>query len=251
MKKLIILLRRLDMTYKEVRGSIFNSKAQALVNTVNCVGVMGKGIALEFRRRYPKMFKEYRRVCEKGELQPGQILPYRDGETWILNFAIKNDWKQPSKVEWIESSLKDFVSRYQDMGIKSAAFPWMGAMNGGIPIETIKKIMGSYLSNLTDIDIEVYDFDPDASDPLFEKLNDIAKIQPLDVGKLSKSSDIQPRYMDKIIKTLRERNVKSLPRFIESKAIGKANIEKLYSFLIDPKKNSENFRSVTLFTKGK
>ena len=239
------------MSYKEVRGSIFNSKAQALVNTVNCVGVMGKGIALEFRRRYPEMFKEYRNICKRGELQPGQILPYRDGETWILNFAIKNDWKQPAKVEWIESCLTEFVSRYRDMNIKSAAFPWMGAMNGGISIEIIKKIMRSYLLNLTDIDIEVYDFDPDASDPLFEKLNNIAKIQPIDMRKLSKSSDIQPRYMEKIIKTLRERNIKSLPQFIESKAIGKANIEKLYSFLIDPKKNSENFRSVTLFTKGK
>jgi O-acetyl-ADP-ribose deacetylase (regulator of RNase III) len=239
------------MSYKELKGSIFSTKAQALVNTVNCVGVMGKGIALEFRRRYPEMFKEYLYICEKGELQPGQILPYREEERWIINFAIKNDWKQPSKVKWIESCLKEFVSRYRDMGIKSAAFPWMGAMNGGISIEIIKKNMRNYLSNLTDIDIEVYDFDPDASDPLFEKLNDIAKIQPIDMGKLSKSSDIQPRYMEKIIKTLRERNVKSLPQFIESKAIGKANIEKLYSFLIDPKKNSENFRSVTLFFKGK
>jgi len=236
------------MTYKEVRGSIFNSKAQAFVNTVNCVGVMGKGIALEFRRRYPKMFKEYRRVCEKGELQPGQILPYQEGGTWILNFAIKNDWKQPSKVEWIESCLKEFISSYRDMGIKSAAFPWMGAMNGGIPIEIIKKVMRNYLSNLTDIDIEVYDFDPDASDPLFEKLNSIVESRYLNIKDLSKRTGIQARYMEKIIKALQQENIRSLPRLIESGIIGKKNIEKLYAFLI--KSGIDSSYQVPLFPKG-
>lgn len=238
------------MSYKEVRGSIFNSKAQALVNTVNCVGVMGKGIALEFRRRYPKMFKEYQCVCEKGELQPGQILPYRGGETWILNFVIKNDWKQPSKVEWIENCLKEFVSSYRDTGIKSAAFPWMGAMNGGIPIETIKKIMRNYLSNLTDIDIEVYDFDPDASDPLFEKLNNIVKSRYLNIKDLSKISDIQPRYMEKIIKALQQENIRSLPRLIESGIIGKKNIEKLYAFLIGHPRINDSPYQTPLFSEG-
>ena len=238
------------MPYKEVRGNIFISKAQALVNTVNCVGVMGKGIALEFKRRYPKMFEEYQCICERGELRPGQILPYRDGDAWILNFAIKKDWKQPSKVEWIDSCLKEFVSSYRDMGIKSIAFPWMGAMNGGIPIEIIKKTMRNYLSNLKDIDIEVYDFDPEASDPLFEKLNDIAKIQPLNIKELSKKSEIQLRYMEKIIKALQEGNIKSLPRLIESGVIGKTNTEKLYTFLTDPRTDSKNFRVVTLFPEG-
>jgi O-acetyl-ADP-ribose deacetylase (regulator of RNase III) len=233
------------MSYKEVRGNIFNSKVSALVNTVNCVGVMGKGIALEFRLRYPKMFKEYQQVCERGELKPGQIFPYPERETWILNFAIKNDWKQPSKIEWIENCLKEFPKIYQDIGIKSVAFPWMGAMNGGIPVEKIKEITRKYLSNLTDIDIEVYDFDPDASDPLFEKLNDIAKMQSLDVEKLSKRSEIQHSYMEKIIKTIKEKNIKSLPRFVETGVIGKTNIEKLYSFLMDPKTDSKNFYSKT------
>ena len=73
---------------KVLIGDIFKSKALTLVNTVNCVGIMGKGIALEFRRRYPNMFKEYQSICEKGELQPGQILPYKAENIWILNCAI-------------------------------------------------------------------------------------------------------------------------------------------------------------------
>jgi len=233
------------MTYKEVRGNIFNSKADALVNTVNCVGIMGKGIALEFRRRYPKMFKEYQQVCKRGELKPGQIFPYRERETWVLNFAIKNDWKQPSKVEWIENCLKEFPKICADIGINSVAFPWMGAMNGGIPIEKIKEITREYLSKGIDMDIEVYDFNPDAGDHLFEKLNNIANTEPLDIKKLSKKSEIRLNYMDKIIKTIKQKNIKSLPRFIETGVIGKTNIEKLYSFLIDSETDSKNFYSKT------
>jgi hypothetical protein len=184
------------------------------------------------------MFKEYQGVCKKGELQPGQILPYREGEIWILNFAIKKDWKHPSEVKWIESCLKDFVSRYRDMDIKSAAFPWMGAMNGAIPIEIIKKVMREYLSNLTDVGIEVYEFDPDVSDPLFEKLDIIAKSQYLNIKDLSKRSGIQSRYIEKIIKALQEGKIRSLPRLIESGIIGKTNIEKLYAFLIKSRVDS-------------
>jgi len=221
------------MPYKEVKGNIFNSKAQALVNTVNCVGVMGKGIALEFRRRYPIMFSEYKDVCEKGKLKPGHILPYKHQDIWILNFAIKNDWKQPSRLEWIESCLKEFVDTYQKMGIKSIAFPWMGAMNGGIPIEKIKEITRNYLSQIKDIDIEIYDFDPNASDPLFEKLITTIKLRSSNIKDLSKISGIQPRYMEEIIKTLKQENIKSLPCLIESGVIGKTSVEKLYAFLIE------------------
>jgi len=236
------------MPYKEVKGNIFSSNAQVLVNTVNCVGVMGKGIALEFRRRYPKMFKEYQSVCKIGGLRPGQILPYRDGKIWILNFAIKNDWKQPSRVEWIENCLKEFINSYQVMGIKSIAFPWMGAMNGGIPIEKIKEITRNYLSNIADINIEVYDFDPDASDPLFEKLNTIVKLEYSNIDDLSKISGIQRRYMEKVIEKMQQENIKSFPRLIESGAIGRTSIEKLYAFLIESRTNKNNTYQKTLFS---
>ncbi|OQX22616.1 MAG: hypothetical protein BWK75_00320 [Candidatus Altiarchaeales archaeon A3] len=231
------------MSYKEISGNIFNSKADALVNTVNCIGVMGKGIALEFRRRYPKMFIEYQRLCLSGELKPGQIFSYLAGKTWILNFAIKNDWKQPSKIEWIDECLKKFPDIYHKTGIKSVAFPWMGAMNGGIPVEKIKEITRKHLSKLIDIDIEVYDFDPDVPDPLFEKLKNIAKVQTTDIEKLSKKTGIQHGCMEKIIKITREENIKSLHRLIESGVIGKTNIERLYFFLTDSETDSKNFYS--------
>ena len=222
------------MTYKELSGNIFNSKADTLVNTVNCVGVMGKGIALEFRRRYPEMFEEYKRICHKHQLKPGQILLYRKQTPWVLNFAIKDHWRFPSKIEWIEICLDKFAKNYQPMGIKSVAFPWMGAMNGGIPLEQIKAITRKYLSDLPDISVEVYDFDKTASDPLFKRLKDIVQMSDLDVQRLSKTSAIQPRYLDKIISAVKREKVKSLPLLIESGAVGKTTIEKLYALLREP-----------------
>ena len=235
------------MTYCEIRGNIFNSKAQAIVNTVNCVGIMGKGIALEFRRRYPDMFKEYQSSCEKGELKPGNILYHEAENIWILNFVIKRDWRQPSEIEWIESCLEEFIKSYRDKGIKSVAFPWMGAMNGGLPIDQIKKIMRNSLCNIPDIDVVVYDFDPDASDPLFEKLKDIIEEKNSDITDLSNSSDILPRYMGAIIESLQEENIKSLTNLIESRVIGKTNIEKLYAFLIKYEMNKSHTYQKKLF----
>ena len=72
------------MAYKEIKGNIFNSKAMAVVNTVNCVGAMGKGIALDFKLRFPEMFKEYQKICFRRMLKPGQILPYTKTKPIIL-----------------------------------------------------------------------------------------------------------------------------------------------------------------------
>ncbi len=221
------------MTYREIRGNIFNSKAHAIVNTVNCVGIMGKGIALEFRRRYPKMFEQYQSICKKGELQPGQILFYEAENILILNFAIKRDWKQPSKIEWVESCLKEFVDSYQGRGIKSIAFPWVGAMNGRIPLDQIRTIMRDYLSNLSDIDIDVYDFDPDTSDPLFEKLKNMIELKNANINDLAKISGIQRRYMSTIVDLLQQEDIKSLTNLTESGAIGTTTVEKLYTFVIN------------------
>lgn len=81
----------------------------AVVNTVNCVGAMGKGIALDFKLRFPEMFKEYQQICFRHLLKPGQILPYTKSKPIILNFAIKDDWKDPSRVEWIEETLQSLL----------------------------------------------------------------------------------------------------------------------------------------------
>lgn len=237
------------MSYVEIKGNLFNSKAMAIVNTVNCVGAMGKGIALDFKLRYPEMFKEYQRICFQHLLKPGQILPYKKSNPIILNFAIKDDWKDPSKVEWIEETLQKFVNNYKSLNITSVAFPWMGAMNGGLPLETIKSLTRKYLQNLEDIDIEVYDFDPDVPCALYNSLEYIVSNQAFTPQELEKMSQIKVRYWEKIFNAVNDEKTKSINNLCHyivngKRIIGKTNIERLFIFLtqlnngIFPKKES-------------
>lgn len=224
------------MAYKEVSGNIFNTKAMAIVNTVNCVGAMGKGIALDFKLRFPEMFKEYQRICFQHLLRPGQILPYKKTRPIILNFAIKDDWKDPSRVEWIEETLQKFVTNYKSLGITSIAFPWMGAMNGGLPLEIIKGLTRKYLSNLEDIEVEVYDFDPNVPCALYLSLNEIIKNNIFTVKELEKMSEIQGRYWIKIIEAVSNGKTFSMNNLCHyeingKRIIGKTNIERLFTFL--------------------
>ena len=138
--------------------TIFDSNAQTLVNTINCVGVMGKGLALEFKNRYPAMFDKYKSFCDKGVFKPGVLWIYKaeDG-TWVLNFPTKVDWKNPSKIEYIEEGLKKFVEIWQEKSIKSIAFPLLGCTNGGLNPDDIIPIMEKYLNQCDGLDVTIYD----------------------------------------------------------------------------------------------
>ncbi|MBP5422167.1 MAG: macro domain-containing protein [Paludibacteraceae bacterium] len=236
------------MAYIEKKGNIFNSKAMAIVNTVNCVGAMGKGIALDFKLRYPEMFKEYQRICIQHLLKPGQILPYKKSNPIILNFAIKDDWKDPSKVEWIEETLQKFVNNYKSLNITSVAFPWMGAMNGGLPIETIKSLTRKYLSELNDIEIEVYEFDPNVPCKLYCSLKRIVVESLFSIPELENISGIKARYWEKIFSAVKDENTKSINNLCHyivngKRIIGKTNIERLFIFLT--KYNRGEYRPTT------
>lgn len=224
------------MAYIEKKGNIFNSKAMAIVNTVNCVGAMGKGIALDFKLRYPEMFKEYQKICFRHMLKPGQILPYTKSSPIILNFAIKDDWKDPSKIEWIEQTLQKFVDNYHSMGLRSVAFPWMGAMNGGLPFEVIQQLTRKYLSKLDDIEIEVYEFDPDVPCTLFISLKKIVSEKLFSPSELENLSQIKKRYWERIFDAVNDNNTKSINNLCYymvngKRIIGKTNIERLFVFL--------------------
>lgn len=224
------------MSYEEYKGNLFDSEAQALVNTVNCVGVMGKGVALEFRRRFPTMYESYLMTCQKRLLNPGQILPYKHSKPWILNFAVKNDWKHPSKLEWVESCLDKFRKHYQELGISSAAFPWIGSMNGGLPWEQVHNLIRQYLKDLPHIDIEVIEFDPDAPDPLYREL--CKKVFELSQDEFSREANITQRAAQIIFE--HSGYATSLTRICEAPGIGKTTADNLYKYLVDSEVASEN-----------
>lgn len=130
------------------KSTVFNTQCQAIVNTVNCVGVMGKGIALEYKLRYQDMFNDYQAKCESGMINTGNVDYWSNNEIIIINFPTKFDFKYPSKLEWIEEGLIDFVKTHKKFGINSVAFPKLGVNNGELLWEDVKDIMEKYLSNL-------------------------------------------------------------------------------------------------------
>lgn len=131
-------------------GDLFQSPAKVLVNTVNTVGVMGKGIALKFKRIYPEMFEAYRNHCERGQLQIGQLLLHKTPNKWVLNFPTKKHWRNPSRVEYIEAGLRKLHARCSEMGITSIAFPELGCGNGELDFEAqVKPLMERYLGGLS------------------------------------------------------------------------------------------------------
>lgn len=150
-----------------IKGDIFSSKVQTIVNTVNCVGVMGAGIALEYKKRYPRMFSVYKQICDNKLLDVGKLFLYKselkdpnfgENEKWILNFPTKKDWRNPSELKYIEEGLRKFVDTYKEKGITSIAFPHLGCQNGGLDFESqVKPLMIKYLENL-DLEIEIYEY---------------------------------------------------------------------------------------------
>lgn len=137
-------------------GDIFESKCMTTVNTVNCVGVMGKGIALEFKKRYPEMFSDYVKKCKAGQVKTGTpyVFDNNDG-TKILNFPTKDHWRSPSRLSFVVEGLEWFVKNYEKYGITSVAFPPLGCGNGGLTWEIVGPVMYQKLKKLP-IDVEIY-----------------------------------------------------------------------------------------------
>lgn len=136
-------------------GNIFESKCSTIVNTVNCVGVMGKGIALEFKKKYPEMFMEYVLKCNRGEVKPGVPYVYQDDGISILNFPTKDHWRSPSRLSYVIDGLNWFTENYKNYGIESIAFPPLGCGNGGLTWDVVGPIMYQKLCKLP-INIEIY-----------------------------------------------------------------------------------------------
>lgn len=137
-------------------GSLFEAGAQAIVNPVNCVGTMGAGLAAEFKRRYPAMYKEYAKLCKKSYIKIGKVWVWHEHEKpcneepcgYVINFPTKDDWRRPSKLEWIASGLDDLAECATMNGIKSIAVPALGCGYGGLDFELVKKLVYEKLDGL-------------------------------------------------------------------------------------------------------
>jgi len=141
-------------------GNLLNSDAQALVNTVNTMGVMGKGIALQFKEAYPENYRQYRAACKNGALKPGQLLIVEDrdlmGSRTIINFPTKTQWWLKSKYAYIEDGLSVLAEQIASRNIKSIAIPPLGCGNGGLKWEKVKAMIERELGGLN-ADIHIYE----------------------------------------------------------------------------------------------
>jgi len=136
-------------------GNILKEQAEALVNTVNCVGIMGRGIALQFKNVYPLNYKEYESACKRNEVKPGQMFVVKVSELtvpkYIINFPTKRHWKGNSRIEDIDSGLVALVSTIKKLGIKSVAIPSLGCGLGGLNWGEVRPRIEAAFASLTDV----------------------------------------------------------------------------------------------------
>jgi O-acetyl-ADP-ribose deacetylase (regulator of RNase III) len=216
------------------RGNIFNTHKQTIVNTVNCVGVMGKGIALVFKLRYPEMFDIYKAHCKSKHISIGKLWLYR-GEpeaAWVLNFPTKFHWKYPSKIEYLEKGLEKFVTTYKSQGIESISFPLLGAHNGGLDKGLVLDLMKDYLSQC-DIPVEIYEYDPLAPDDMFESFRERWNETPYE--DLRNRTGIRTsKQIETINEAVNSVSVNSMISLIEYEGIGLKTMEKCFELLKAP-----------------
>lgn len=209
-------------------GNIFTTKCNTIVNTVNCVGVMGAGIAYECRLRYPEMYEKYQALCKDNLLKIGTLWIYKAGNKRILNFPTKTDWKQPSRIEYLEKGLQKFVNTYKEKRITSIAFPLLGSSHGGLTQEQSLSIMQKYLSQC-DIEIEIWNFDPTAADDVFLNYRQIF-LSRTD-KELSKSTGISVNIINKVKEALNTPTINSMSSLLNIKGIGDKTLEKSFKFI--------------------
>ena len=226
------------------KGNIFTTECDVIVNTVNCSGGMGAGIAYEFRLRYPDMFYKYKELCDKKLLMIGRLWIYSLSEDDIfkekyrrvLNFPTKNFWKLPSKEEYLEKGLLKFVETYKEKNITSIAFPLLGASKGGLSEEVSIKLMEKYLSEL-DIKIEIWHFDPKAVDDVYQDFK--ARFQSIPDNVIKEESGLGLQYIRRIREALENKDICTMSGLSSVKGIGEVTLEKSFRYI----RNHDKFPS--------
>lgn len=199
-----------------VDGDFFDYDADIRINTVNCVGVMGAGVALAFKNKYPKMFKEYAKECKAKQITPGNPSVWKEGDMFskgieIINFPTKDHWRKPSEYEYIESGLLWLSNYLKDKSGLTVTLPALGCGHGGLDWNKVKQLIVKYLDVTSN---RILVFEPATSKNAGKKMilsqDKISSLEALGVKIISKTSDLYPaglmRYTEKHLYSLGNKN---------------------------------------------
>jgi len=180
-----------------VKGNFFDYDADIRINTVNCVSVMGAGVALAFKTKYPEMFKEYVKSCKTGELKPGSPTTWSNGDMFssgitIINFPTKNHWRRPSKYEYVESGLKWLANYLQDKNDKVVTLPALGCGHGGLEWKNVKILINKYLRESPS---KILVFEPSSSKKISNKSIDLISLSNIGIKNISEESLLFPQSL--------------------------------------------------------
>ena len=162
------------------QGNLLEADVEALVNTVNTVGIMGRGIALMFKERFPENFKAYEKACKDQEIRIGKMFVTENrefwGPKWVVNFPTKTHWRVKTRLEWIEDGLEDLIRVIREKNINSIAVPPLGCGNGGLDWSDVRPIVVAALDNVEELNAVVYE--PTAKCQNVTKRNGVDKLTP-------------------------------------------------------------------------
>ncbi len=183
---------------KYTTGDILNADVEALVNTVNCVGVMGRGVALQFKKAFPLNFKAYEVACERQEVQPGHMFVFETGNLmnprFIINFPTKRHWRGKSRLKDIDSGIVSLLKEIRERNIRSIAIPPLGSGLGGLYWPDVRSRIEEAMSSLTDVDVIVYE--PSGA-PSAEKM-----VRNIEVPKMTPGRAALVALMDRYLRGL-------------------------------------------------
>ena len=162
------------------QGNLLEAEVEAVVNTVNTVGIMGKGIALMFKERFPKNFDAYARACDLGEVRVGEMYVTESsalfGPKWIINFPTKTHWRVKTKIEWVKDGLDDLTRVIREKGIRSIAVPPLGCGNGGLDWRDVRPLIIAAFEKIEDVEVIVYE--PTSKYQNISKRTGVEKLTP-------------------------------------------------------------------------
>ena len=209
-------------------GNIFNTNCDVLVNTVNCDGFMGKGIALECKLRYADMYVDFQNKCKSKIIRPGVLTLWEKSNPKILNFPTKDKWQYPAKIEYLELGLKNLKDFCNKNNIHSIAFPLLGTAQGGLDEEIVQELMLSYINKLDLSSVEIYKFNRNATDKLFEVLK--FKIVNSNPVWLKNVMNIPEKKLSILINKINNNSFNNMLDIQNQAGFGEKTLIKIYEF---------------------